>query len=187
MYGAIKCKGTQGELLHNIATGPCPVIMEIGVLLTDINKRNICIFQMEKVNSTIAGAHRGKHNGIEAVTSEEFNYVDTDQGNTSPITEEDGPPPGFEKPIYCVRRSPRISSRPQGDYMGPEERARLVTKPDSLSNARKPYKKKTTPSPVKLDYLQSFDPLSESQAEAVFAAAGIKPGTKADLVLGHGF
>ena len=95
----------------------------------------------------------------------------------------DGPPPGFDKPLFCARRSVRIQEKTQGEYVDPEERARLVTKPDSVSLARKPNRKRAKPSPIRLEYLESLDPLTAGQAEAVTSAAGIKPGGRIDAAI----
>lgn len=106
------------------------------------------------------------------------------QGFISPIptgpqqlATEEGPPgfpgpPKYTKSI--IRRSPRLSSKTNGMYIRPEERARRVTRPWSISCFKKFHKKRAKVLPIKLDYMKSLNPLSDEQAEAVINQAGIK-------------
>lgn len=57
--------------------------------------------------------------------------------HTDSESETDGPPPGFlGPPKFCspvLRRSPRLSQKNTGPYVTPEERARRVSKPRTVS------------------------------------------------------
>lgn len=93
------------------------------------------------------------------------------------IEEEGQSPPGFPGPPQylppVIRRSPRLSAKNIGKYQSAEDRARKINKPGTAGFKRNATKKKDKITPIKLDYLASFDPLTVSQADAVIMAAGI--------------
>ena len=93
------------------------------------------------------------------------------------IEEEGQSPPGFPGPPQylppVIRRSPRLSTKNIGKYQSAEDRARKINKPGTAGFKRNATKKNDKITPIKLDYLASFDPLTVSQADAVIMAVGI--------------
>ena len=75
----------------------------------------------------------------------------------------DGSPPGFPGPpkygLPKIRRSPRIKQAGTSDFSYSDTKRR---------------KKNIKTAPVKLDYLKSFAPLSDNQAEVLLATAGVE-------------
>lgn len=117
----------------------------------------------------------GEGHGILNVTPQGLTQADP---NKAMITDSElGPPPGFLGPprytFAPIRRSPRLSAKNNGVYISPQERARMVTKPDTVSAASPIRKKKIKKTPVQLDYMKSVGPLTHSQAEVVVFAAGV--------------
>lgn len=108
------------------------------------------------------------------------------QNETSPSNTSAGSPPGFPgPPRYTrgpIRHSARLSAKHNGVYISPEERARLVSKPYALSFHKKRQARKRNPSPVKLDYMKSFAPLTDSQAEVIILQAGISLSNELEQV-----
>lgn len=103
--------------------------------------------------------------------------------NLPALTELDGDsptgsPPGFLGPPRFARSPVRynacLSLKNKGPYLCPEERAHQISKPYTVSFHKKRQTRKHNSSPVKLDYLKSFEPLSDNQAEAVIAQASIE-------------
>ena len=118
----------------------------------------------------------GEVHGMLNVTPQGLTQADP---NTAMITDSElGPPPGFPDPprytIAPIRRSPRLSAKNNGVYISPQEKARMVTKPDTVSAASPIRKKKIKKTPVQLDYMKSVGPLTHSQAEVVVFAAGVE-------------
>lgn len=95
-----------------------------------------------------------------------------------------GPPPGFPGPPKYkqkykqadVRRSPRLSLKGNGEYQRPEEKARLLKKPGTVSAMGARKKRKIKETNIQMEYLKTYDPLSSNQAEVVILAAGVEMG-----------
>lgn len=83
-------------------------------------------------------------------------------------------PPKYKKQVVPLRRSPRLSLKGDGSYQSPEEKARLLKKPGTLSIRRASKKRKGNEKEIQMEYLKSRDPLSFSQAEVVVLAAGVE-------------
>lgn len=121
-------------------------------------------------------------------------------------SDSDGPPPGFpfkilnptgtnlneeetllglnfeeEQPILTtpqlLRRSRRIEEKNTGTYTTAIEKAQITQGySDNSGQAPTPRAKKKEKKPIKLTYLESHDPLSAAQAEAVVSTAGVELG-----------
>ncbi|KAF3335858.1 hypothetical protein FCM35_KLT20365 [Carex littledalei] len=131
--------------------------------------------------------------GVEIIPPQQIKDIpaaNTDNIKIEPNThtEEyyDGPPPGFPGPpkyANAVRRSPRLKHKNTGPYITPEERARLVSKPDSAPITRESAKKSFKAYQAQLDYFKSTNPLSEAQAQLIAMVVGIElKGQLADQV-----
>lgn len=92
----------------------------------------------------------------------------------------DEAPPGFEgTPRYKVeeRRSPRLQGKNVGRYVSAVDKARankgFLNVSDLMQKPKQKGKNKNNAKPS-LEYLKSYDPLTEEHAQAVVAMAGVK-------------
>lgn len=102
------------------------------------------------------------------------------EANETPLleTEDEGPPPGFPGPpkYNQARRSPHLGEKYSGNYTTPEERARRVTRLDSVPVPHKgPRKKKNSICQAQLEYFKTYTALTKEQADLVLMTAGVEP------------
>lgn len=132
--------------------------------------------QREEEGTTAAHEAKWAQMGLEEVIQPQ----ETEEGLM------DGPPPGFSGPpkfLSPLRRSPRLSEKNKGMYMSPEERARLVSKPNSAQLPKGGPRKKNSVCQAQLQYYKNYEPLTDIQADLVVMAAGIETqGGVADRV-----
>lgn len=101
----------------------------------------------------------------------------------------DGPPPGFEGPPRYrrkARRSPRLQKKNSGKYISVVDRARatrgFINVSDLMQRVKTKPKMVTKPA---MEYLKSYDPLTQGHAEAVVATAGVELTTELTNKIGE--
>ena len=136
---------------------------------------------MDKIIIISSAQHRYLEEPFTLSTATDFSLGENLSGsfNPDPIqsdpTTED-PPPGFEDNRgkgKGVRRSPRISEKSGGRYISAEDKARVVLGFDCIPISPKRLKRKNNrQEEINLSYLQSYDPLTDIQAEVLVNTAG---------------